>query len=80
VIWTQYPLQTTLHTMGRLPCCRTRACWRSRVVALGDGSEQDSSLCEMPVLDFQRPVGKCMAMIEPLDVIRAIELTRTEPA
>jgi ADP-heptose:LPS heptosyltransferase len=73
VAWTQYPLQTTLHTLGRLPCCRTAACWRSRVVPLGDGDEKDSSLCEAPVLTFNRPVGKCMAMIEPEDVIRAIE-------
>ena len=32
VSWTQYPLQTTLHTMGRLSCCRVKSCWRSRVV------------------------------------------------
>jgi len=73
VNWTQYPLQTTLHTMGKLPCCRTRACWRSRVVALNDGAEQDRSLCEAPVLGMSRPVGKCMAIIRPEDVIRAIE-------
>jgi hypothetical protein len=73
VIWTQYPLQTTLHTLGKLPCCRIKSCWRSRVVRLNDGGEQDQSLCELPVLDFQRPVGKCMAMIKPIEVIRAIE-------
>lgn len=71
--WTQYPLQTTLHTLGKLPCCRTRSCWRSRVVRLNDGSEQDQSLCELPVLGLTRPVGKCMAIIKPADVIRAIE-------
>lgn len=73
VNWTQYPLQTTLHTLGKLPCCRTRSCWRSRVVRLNDGSEQDNSLCESPVLSFRRPVGKCMSLIRPADVIRAIE-------
>src|SRR5205807_1627752 len=41
VSWVQYPLQTTLHTLGKLPCCRTKACWKSRVVALHDGGEQD---------------------------------------
>jgi ADP-heptose:LPS heptosyltransferase len=73
VSWTQYPLQTTLHTLGKLPCCRTHACWRSRVVALNDGAEQDRSLCEAPVLTMSRPVGKCMAIIRPEEVIRAIE-------
>ena len=73
VSWTQYPLQTTLHTLGKLPCCRTRSCWRSRAVRLNDGWEQDDSLCESPVLDMLRPVGRCMAVIRPEDVIRAIE-------
>lgn len=73
VIWTQYPIQTTFHTLGKLPCCRTRSCWRSRVVRLNDGCEQDNSLCDSPVLDMQRPVGKCMAIIKPQDVIRGIE-------
>ena len=73
VIWTQYPLQTTFHTLGKLPCCRTRSCWRSRVVRLNDGSEQDNSLCDSPVVDMQRPVGKCMAIIKPQEVIRGIE-------
>ena len=73
VAWTQYPLQTTLHTLGKLPCCRLGACWRSRVVALNDAGEQDGSLCDQPILGMQRPVGKCMAIIRPQEVIRAIE-------
>jgi len=73
VAWTQYPLQTTLHTLGRLPCCRTSACWRSRVVPLHDGSEQDRSLCDLPVVNMKRSVGKCMEMIKPSDVISAME-------
>ncbi len=73
VAWVEYPLQTTLHTLGKLPCCRTRSCWRSRVIRLDDGSEQDHSLCELPVLGMERPVGKCMAIIRPQDVVRAIE-------
>ena len=73
VTWTQYPLQTTLHTLGKLPCCQRKACWKARVVALRDGSDKDSSLCEMPVLDMQRPVGRCMSMISPQEVINALE-------
>jgi hypothetical protein len=73
VTWTQYPLQTTFHTLGKLPCCRTKACWRSRVIRLNDGSEQDASLCDSPVMNLQRPVGKCMTIIKSSEVIRAIE-------
>lgn len=73
VAWVQYPLQTTLHTLGKLPCCRTRACWRSRAVRLDDGSEQDQNLCELPVLGMHRPVGRCMAIIQPSEVVRTIE-------
>jgi ADP-heptose:LPS heptosyltransferase len=73
VSWTQYPLQTTLHTMGALECCQAGACWRSRVVKLDDGEEHNRSLCEQPVFGFTRPVGRCMALIKPHDVVRAIE-------
>lgn len=73
VMWTQYPLQRTLHTLGMLPCCKTKACWKSRVIARGDGEPYDRSLCELPVLDFSRPVGACMALIRPPEVIAAVE-------
>lgn len=72
VSWVQYPRQVTLHTVGALDCCRGGACWRSRVVPLGDGDEQDKSLCELPVLT-DPPAPQCMAMIEPGEVVRAIE-------
>lgn len=73
VSWTQYPIQTTLHTLGALPCCRGGACWRSRVVSLGDGQEHDRSLCEQPVFGLARPVGRCMALIEPTEAVSAIQ-------
>lgn len=69
VTWINYPLQHTLHTVGMLPCCKKHTCWKSRVVALGDGDDKDNSLCEMPIVGMERPVGKCMAMITPDDVI-----------
>jgi ADP-heptose:LPS heptosyltransferase len=72
VSWTQYPLQTTLHTIGALSCCQGGACWRSRVVRLNDGQEQDQSLCEQPVMGMTRPVGRCMALIAPPDVESSI--------
>jgi len=67
--WVQYPLQHTLHTLGLLPCCRSRACWKSRVVPLNDGDGKNNSLCEWPVLGLQRPVAKCMAIIRPEQVV-----------
>jgi ADP-heptose:LPS heptosyltransferase len=70
-LWTSYPLQQTFHTLGALPCCRTSACWRSRTVALKDGSEQDNSLCENPFFGPDT-IPACMARIEPEEVARAI--------
>ena len=66
VTWTTYPFQHTLHTMGQLSCCQDNACWKSRVVGPSD------SLCEQPVLSGLRPVGRCMAMIQPSEVISII--------
>lgn len=65
VAWVQYAKQTTLHTIGALPCCRDKACWKSRTVKLNDG--KDKSLCELPVL-FPEPVPKCLSMITPMQV------------
>lgn len=71
-VWTQYPRQHTLHTIGALDCCRTGACWRSRVVKRNDGEKSDQSLCEKPVLVGKRPVGRCMQMITPADVVSVL--------
>lgn len=72
VTWINYPKQHTLHTIGALPCCADNGCWRSRVVPLGDGEPSDGSLCDLPVVGLKTPVAKCMAMIEPDDVIRIV--------
>jgi hypothetical protein len=78
VTWTQYALQTTLHTIGKLPCCATRACWHARVIPLNDGSRHDANLCEQPSTSFSRPVGQCMAMITPDVVVQAIHPNGTQ--
>lgn len=72
VNWVTYPLQHTLHTIGLLSCCQSRACWRSRVIKRDDGKREDDSLCEWPVLGLSRPVAKCMAMIHPVEVLSVI--------
>lgn len=74
VTWAQnYPQQVTLHTVGQLDCCRTEACWRSRVVPLGDGDGKDRSLCQRPVITLQVPVPQCLALIRPGEVVAVLE-------
>ncbi len=67
--WEQYPGHRYLDTIGALTCCSGGACWKSRVVALGDGDRQDQSLCEQPLAGYPR----CMWLIRPDDVVRSIE-------
>jgi len=70
--WEAYPTHQFLHTVGTLPCCATGGCWRARTLPLGDGDENDkeNALC----LDVVRGLPRCMAMIQPGDVIRRIKL------
>ena len=67
-----YPMQTTLHTLGTLPCCREGACWRSIAV---EAQRQNASqtACERPLLGMVRPVAECMAAIGPAEVAGVIE-------
>lgn len=70
VTWVQYPKQVTFHTIGQLPCCQHGACWKSRAVPMGNA--KDGSLCIRPVLGFERPVGQCMALIKPEEVVQVL--------
>lgn len=70
--WTDYPTQETLSMQGKLPCCSPGACWRSRVVRLGDGAKEDGSLCEMPMYLGENVVPKCLAMLTPETVAEKI--------
>ena len=75
-----YPLQYTFHTFGMLPCCETRACWKSRVVPLKDGMcthrglKLDDLACKFPIYNMNEPVAKCMEMIKPKSIIDTIEM------
>ncbi len=73
VPWVQYPQQITMHTIGMLGCCKNKACWKSRVIPLDDKSDKNNSLCVKPVLGFTRPIGKCMAMIKPDEIVSILE-------
>lgn len=73
VQWNAYPKQQYVHTVGALSCRSVQghvgnACWRSRVVPLGDGTVFDAATCE-------RPVGGlplCMGMISPAEVAELV--------
>ncbi len=70
--WEYYPTTTMMSSIGTLPCCRFGGCWKSRIVAIGDNDEKDKSLCEFPVFGNE-VLPKCMTLIPPEDVVRAIE-------
>lgn len=69
--WNTYGSQTLLSSIGTLPCCRTDSCWKSRVVKLNDGAEQDNSICDHPVFT-DPPSPQCLAVITPDEVANAI--------
>ena len=72
-----YPTQISLSTHGRLPCCRTQACWRSRVVPLGDTTPAEASLCHMPVSIGKEIIPACMSAVTVDRVAEAVEQVMT---
>lgn len=73
VQWNAYPRQQYVHIIGSLPCRSVQghvghACWRSRVVPLGDGSWYDGDTCERPV----DGLPQCMRMITPEHVAELV--------
>lgn len=81
--WEAYPHHQFLHTNGALDCCDNGGCWKSRCSLVGDGDEKDNNLCVYPVdlnktyhingksIKFRE--SKCLNMITPEKVIKAIE-------
>jgi ADP-heptose:LPS heptosyltransferase len=72
--WEAYNGHRFLDTIGSLPCCANGGCWKARVVKLGDGEPNDEHLCVLPTKtenDIMLP--RCMDMIKPQDVLRAVE-------
>lgn len=74
VQWLAYPKQHYLHTIGSLDCCRDAACWKSRVVPLGDRDHKDQELCQRPIVGLEQPAPQCMAMIRPEMVAELLRL------
>jgi len=74
VPWESYPNHQYLHTVGALPCCKTSACWKSRVEKLNDGDEQDHSICQMPEGKPGHMRAACQNMITADKVEGAIRM------
>ncbi len=72
VTWNAYPYQHYLHTVGALPCTTFKgdkgACWRSRVLPLGDGTILDKDTCQRPI----EGIPECMRMIKPESVVELV--------
>jgi len=73
--WEAYPHHRFLAVNGSLDCCDNGGCWKSRCQKIGDGDIKDrKDLCEYPVrISDHLVIPRCMDMIKPMDVIRAIE-------
>jgi len=75
--WEAYPTHRFLHTTGALPCNVQGGCWRMRCQPVGDGHPSDApeGRCVAPVqVAEDLVVPRCMRMIWPRDVVRAIRL------
>jgi ADP-heptose:LPS heptosyltransferase len=70
VTWEAYPGHEFIHTIGRLACCATGGCWRSRSVPLGDGDIKDEP--QHVCVDVVQNLPRCMDLITPADVIERI--------
>jgi ADP-heptose:LPS heptosyltransferase len=70
--WEHYPHHQFIHRAGALRCCDNGGCWKSRTLPLGDNDEKDhpEHLC----VDVIGSLPRCMDLITPRDVIRAIEV------
>ena len=55
-----------LHTIGQLSCCTKGGCWKSRI-------EGKSSVCSSPVTQNGRTIPRCLQMITPEHVVRAVD-------
>lgn len=64
-----------LHTIGMLDCCRTAACWKHRVVPLGNKDRYDGpkARCKLPVIQNNFATPKCLDMIQPEMVLNAVD-------
>lgn len=58
-----------LHTLGMLPCCAAKGCWKKKVVPIDD----DQTLCWRPMIKTgHQPLPECMSMISTDAVVGAV--------
>lgn len=69
--WESYPGHQFIHTIGALKCCAGGGCWKSRTVALGDGTVWDKP--DVLCADVRGGLPRCMDLISAEDVVRRIE-------
>ncbi len=70
--WKAYPDHQFIHPNGTLLCSNNGSgCWKSRVVALRDGSQHDrlDNIC----VDVNNKLPRCMEIITSAEVIRRIK-------
>ena len=79
VVWEKYSDHQYLHRLIK-SCAPYSGCWRSRATQINDGDEKDKKdLCDYPIeIDYPYKEGKlkiarCINMITPHDIIRAVE-------
>jgi ADP-heptose:LPS heptosyltransferase len=68
VYWEKYETETYLCKGNNLPC-GIGGCWKTKVVPL---NQNDTNLCTLPIYG-EEAIPKCMHMISPNEVIRAIK-------
>lgn len=83
--WEAYPHHRYLSTNGALMCCDNGGCWKSRCTKIKDNDKKNEDLCVLPIeshtkityddsqVDGGLYVPRCLDIIKPKDVIRAIE-------
>ena len=85
--WEAYPHHRYLGNNGALSCSDSGGCWLSRCTKIKDSDDKnkDENLCLFPVpifpkaeypedkIDGDLRIAKCIMMITPEDIIRAIE-------
>lgn len=75
--WEAYPHHQFIHNVGTLACNEVQACWRSRIVPIGDEDEKDdpATCC----LDVVNGASRCMDMVSSDEVVRRMELYFNSP-
>lgn len=71
--WFSYPGHQVLHRVGALACCAETGCWKARTVPLGDRTPFDEAGSLCVDVDAARGLPRCLSMIEPVEVVRAVE-------